>query len=376
MINPQYEKLAKVLIRYSTNLKKGEKILIEFTDAPTEMVQAIVREALAVKAIPVLEQKTLRLQRELFLGATEERMKFIAETELERMKKMDAWIGIRGLLNSKEISDVPTKKMQLYETFWLKPVHLAQRVRHTKWVILRVPTSSMAQMAKMSTDAFEDFYFDVCTGIDWKKASRAMDPLVRLMDKTDQVHIKGPGTDLTFSIKGIPAIKCDGHLNMPDLEVFTAPVKDSVNGTVQYNTPSSQRGFTYEKVRFVFKNGQIIEATANNTKKLNEILDTDEGARYIGEFAFGLHPVIKQPMDDILFDEKINGSFHFTPGNAYEDEADNGNRSAIHWDLVCIQTHNYGGGEIYFDGKLIRKDGRFVPRNLQGMNPENLIVKQ
>ncbi|TKJ37624.1 aminopeptidase [candidate division LCP-89 bacterium B3_LCP] len=373
-MNPQYEKLAKVLIRYSTNLKKGEKVLIEATDAPTEMVQAFVKEALAVKAIPVIEQKNMRLQRELFLGATEERMKFAADCELQRMKKMDAWIGVRGTVNSKEISDVPTKKIQLYEKFWLKPVHLAERVRNTKWVILRVPSPSMAQMAKMSTDAFEEFYFDVCTGVDWKKASRAMDPLVKLMNNTDKVQIKGPGTDLSFSIKKIPAIKCDGHLNMPDLEVFTAPVKKSVNGVLQYNTPSSQRGFTFENVRFVFKNGKIVEATANNTKKLNEILNNDEGARYIGEFAFGLHPIIKHPMDDILFDEKINGSFHFTPGNAYEDEADNGNRSAIHWDLVCIQTPEYGGGEIYFDGKLIRKDGLFIPKNLQGMNPENLVV--
>ncbi len=374
MIHPNYEKLAKVLVRYSTNLKKGEKILIEFTDAPTEMIQAIVKEVKAVKGIPVLEQKTQRLQRELFLGATEEQMKLIADCELYRMKKMDAWIGIRGVENSKELSDVPAKKINLYEKFWLKPVHLQQRVRHTKWVILRVPLPGAAQNAKMSTDAFERFYFDVCTGVDWKKASRAMDPLVNLMNNTDKVHIKGPGTDLEFSIKGIPAIKCDGHLNMPDLEVFTAPVRDSVNGILQYNTPSSQRGFTFENVCFEFKKGKIVNATANNTKKLNEILNTDEGARFIGEFALGLHPLIKQPMDDILFDEKINGSFHFTPGNAYEDEADNGNRSAVHWDLVCIQTPEWGGGEIYFDGKLIRKDGRFVPKNLQKLNPENLVV--
>jgi aminopeptidase len=375
MIDPRYEKLAKVLIRYSTALKRGEKILIEFTDAPTEMVQAILREVYAVKAIPFLTQKTQRLQRDLFMNCSEEQLKIIAEYELGRMKKMDAWIGIRGLINSKELSDVPSQKIQLYEKLWLKPVHLEQRVRHTRWVILRVPTPSMAQMAKMSTDAFEDFYFDVCTGVDWKKASRAMDPLVKLMNKTDRVHIRGNGTDLRFSINGIPAIKCDGHLNMPDLEVFTAPVKDSVEGVLQYNAPSTQRGFTFENVRFVFKKGKIVEATANNTRKLNEILDTDEGARYIGEFALGLHPMIKQPMDDILFDEKINGSFHFTPGNAYEDEADNGNRSAVHWDLVCIQTKEMGGGEIYFDDKLIRKDGRFVPASLKGLNPENLIVR-
>ncbi|MCX6639398.1 MAG: aminopeptidase [bacterium] len=374
MADQRYEKLAKVLVRYSTNLKKGEKVLIEHTDAPDDMIQAFIREIYAVGGIPLLEQKTQRIQRELFKCATEEQIKLIADCELYRMKKVKAWIGIRGLVNAKELSDVPTDKMKLYESLWLKPVHLEQRVRHTKWVILRVPTASMAQMAKMSTDAFEDFYFDVCTGVDWKKASKAMDPLVNLMNKTDKVQIKGPGTDLKFSIKGIPAIKCDGHLNMPDLEVFTAPVRNSIEGVIQYNAPSTNRGFTYENVRFVFKKGKIVEATANNSQKLKEILDTDEGARHIGEFALGLHPLIKQPMDDILFDEKINGSFHFTPGNAYEDEADNGNRSAIHWDLVCIQTPEYGGGEIYFDGKLIRKDGRFVIDSLKGLNPEKLVV--
>jgi len=288
---------------------------------------------------------------------------------------MQSFIGIRGIVNSKELSDVPKEKLELYEKLWLKPVHLEQRVRHTRWVILRIPSPSMAQMAKMSSDAFEDFFFDVCVGIDWAQASKAMDPLADLMQKTDKVHIKGPGTDLKFSIKGVPAVKCDGHLNIPDGEVFTAPVRDSVEGVLQYNAPSTQRGFTFENVRFVFKQGKIVEASANHNVKLNEILDTDEGSRYVGEFALGLHPLIKQPMDDILFDEKINGSFHFTPGNAYEDEADNGNRSAVHWDLVCIQTREAGGGEIWFDGKLIRKDGLFVLPELKGLNPENLLIK-
>lgn len=375
MNDPRYQKLAEVLVHYATNLKKGENVLIEHTDCPPEMIQALIREVSSVGAHPVLEMKTQRLQRELFLNATEDQIKTIADAELYRMKKMQSFIGIRGIVNSKELSDVPTEKMELFEKLWLQPVHLEQRVRHTRWVILRIPSPSMAQMAKMSSDAFEDFFFEVCVGIDWAKASKAMEPLVDLMQHTDKVHINGPGTDLNFSIKGIPAIKCDGHLNIPDGEVFTAPVRDSVNGTLQYNAPSTNRGFTFENVRFVFKNGKIVEATANNTEKLNQILDTDEGSRYIGEFALGLHPVIKQPMDDILFDEKINGSFHFTPGNAYEDEADNGNRSAVHWDLVCIQTPEAGGGEIWFDGKLIRKDGLFVVPELQGLNPENLLVK-
>ena len=161
--------------------------------------------------------------------------------------------------------------------------------------------------------------------------------------------------------------------NIPDGEVYTAPVKDSINGTLTYNTPAVFQGFTFENISFRFENGKIVEATANDTERINEVLNTDEGARYIGEFAIGVNPYILKPMKDTLFDEKIMGSFHFTPGNCYEEEAPNGNSSAIHWDLVCIQTPEYGGGEIYFDDVLIRKDGRFVVKELECLNPENLI---
>ena len=223
----------------------------------------------------------------------------------------------------------------------------------------------------MSSDEFEDFYFKVCN-LDYSKMSKAMDNLVKLMDKTDKVRIVGNGTDLTFSIKGIKSIKCDGKMNIPDGEVFTAPVKNSVNGVLSYNTPSLYSdGFTYENIKFEFKNGKIIDASCNDTKRINKILDTDAGSRYIGEFAIGVNPYITEPMKDILFDEKIMGSFHFTPGSCY-DEAPNGNNSQIHWDLVCIQTKKYGGGEIYFDDKLIRKDGLFVIDSLKCLNPDKL----
>ena len=230
--------------------------------------------------------------------------------------------------------------------------------------------NSMAQLAKMSTEAFEDFYFQVCN-LDYSKMSAAMDSLVELMDQTDKVRLVGPGTDLTFSIKGIKAIKCAGELNIPDGEVYSAPVRDSVNGVVTYNTPSPYQGFTFENVKLTFKDGKIIEATANNTERINKVFDTDEGARYVGEFAIGVNPYILHPMQDILFDEKIDGSFHFTPGQCYDD-AYNGNKSNIHWDLVNIQRPEYGGGEIYFDDVLIRKDGRFVIPELEKLNPENL----
>ena len=373
MINQNYINLAEIVVNYSVNLQKGEKVLIEAIDTPDEMLHAVVNAVLAVEAIPIVDIKNTRILRELYLNATELNMNFIAQCELERMQKVDAWIGLRGSDNSKELIDVPQEKTKIYNRLWLKPVHFEERVNNTKWVVLRAPTPGFAQEAKMSTEAFENFYFNVCTGVNWEKASQAMDSLVEVMNNTNKVHINGPGTNLTFSIKDIPAVKCDGHYNIPDLEVFTAPVIDSVNGEISYNAPSTHDGFTFKDIKLEFKNGKIIKAFANDSERINEIFNSDEGARFIGEFALGLHPLIHQPIDDILFDEKINGSFHFTPGGAYENEADNGNRSMIHWDLVCIQTPEFGGGEIYFDDKLIRKDGYFVPENLQNLNAENLV---
>ena len=187
----------------------------------------------------------------------------------------------------------------------------------------------------------------------------------------DRVHLKAPGTDLRFSIKGIGAKMCKGDRNIPDGEVFSCPTKFSVNGTIQFNTPTLYSGTKFENVRLDFDEGKIIKATANNTKRINEILDTDAGARYVGEFSLGFNPYILSPMCDILFDEKIAGSLHFTPGQAYE-ECDNGNRSAVHWDMVLIQRPEWGGGEVWFDGELIRKNGQFLPRDLKPLNPSNL----
>ena len=284
------------------------------------------------------------------------------------MKGMDAYIAVRAGENTSELSDVPSDKLNMY--YKLTRPTLDYRVNKTKWVVLRYPNPAMAQLAGTSQEAFEDFYFNVCT-LDYQKMSKAMDPLVDLMNRTDKVRLVGPDTDLTFSIKDIPAIKCDGLRNIPDGEVYTAPVRESMNGVISYNTFSEEQGFTYENIRFEVKNGKIVKATANDTKRINELLDTDESSRYFGEFAIGVNPYVLHPMKDTLFDEKICGSFHLTPGMAYEDE-NNGNKSAVHWDLVMIQRAEYGGGEIWFDDVLIRKDGIFVIPELQGLNPENL----
>ncbi len=309
-----------------------------------------------------------RVTRELLLGIDQKQANLIRDLELARIRKMQAYIAVRGSANASETADVASERMALYSRT-MRPVQ-NHRVNKTRWVVLRWPTSSMAQGANMSTEAFEDLFFKVCT-LDYRKLARAMVPLEKRMRKADRVHLKSPNTDLTFSIKGIGAMMCKGDRNIPDGEVFSCPVKDSVNGQITYNTPTIYGGTKFENVRLEFHEGKIIKATSNNTKRLNEILDTDAGARYVGEFSLGFNPHILNPMCDILFDEKIAGSLHFTPGQAYET-CDNGNRSAVHWDMVLIQRPEWGGGEVWFDGELIRKNGLFLPRDLKALNPANL----
>jgi aminopeptidase len=370
MRDPRIQTLAKNLITYSIELQKGEKVLIENFGLQRELVTALVQEAYNAGGFPFVLLKDHQVDRSLLMGAQEEQLSMMATFEAQVMSEMDAYIGLRAGDNISELSDVPSDKMALHGNTVGTKVHREIRVPKTKWVVLRYPSSSMAQLANTSTEAFEDFYFNVCN-LDYSKMDQAMDALVSLMDQTDKVQLKGPETDLTFSIKDIAAIKCAGKRNIPDGEVYTAPVRDSINGTITYNTQSPYQGFTFENISFTFENGKIVKATANDNERINKILDADEGARFIGEFAIGVNPYIQHPMKDILFDEKIDGSFHFTPGQCYE-EASNGNDSSIHWDIVMIQRPEYGGGDIYFDEVLIRKDGRFVLPELEALNPENL----
>jgi len=368
MTDPRYAKLAKLLIEYSTALKKGDRVFIELFDAPDEIGIELMRAARKVGALPIVEARHTKLGRETLLGTDANHARLIRDLEMFRMRKMQSYIAIRGSANANENADIPGDRMSLHSRI-TRPV-LEYRVNKTRWCVLRWPTSSMAQAAGMSTEAFEDLYFDVCT-MDYRRMARAMVPLEKRMKKANRVHIKGPGTDLRFSIKGIGAKMCKGDRNIPDGEVFSCPVKNSVNGTIQFNAPTIYAGTKFENVLLEFKDGKVVKATSNHTKKLNEILDTDPGARYVGEFSLGFNPYIMNPMCDILFDEKIAGSLHFTPGNAYE-ECDNGNRSAVHWDMVLIQRPEWGGGEIWFDSELIRKNGMFLPRDLEGLNPKNL----
>lgn len=368
MQDPRIDRLAGVLVHHSCRLTAGQKVLIEAFDLPDPaLVCRLVEEVSRVGAIPVVSWKQNAVLRSLYRHATVESMSLAGKHEAEIMRDMNAYIGIRGSANSNEFADVPGVCMDLYQRHWWQPVHIEIRVPKTRWVVLRYPTPSMAQGAGQSCEQFEDFFFDVCTA-DYAKMAEDLLPLKARMEAADQVRITAPGTDLRFSIRDIPVVPCSGECNIPDGECFTAPVRDSVEGTIQFNTSSRYQGTVFDGIRFELKQGRIVSATCRNApERLNQILDSDEGARYIGEWSLGTNNTILHPMLDTLFDEKIGGSFHFTPGNAY-DEADNGNRSRVHWDLVLIQRADYGGGEIWFDGELIRRDGFFVPADLQPLN--------
>ena len=369
-MDSRYLTLARNLVSHSVDLQPGEKVLIHAFDVPENMTIALLRAAREQGAHPFVQLQSERISRECVLNGQDPQFESSLKWELERMKEMDAYIALRGSSNVFETSDLPSVDVQRAMKI-LKPV-LDWRVNKTKWCVLRWPTPSMAQQAKMSTEKFEDFYFNACC-MDYGRMNRAMDGLVRRMRDADKVSITGPGTDLNFSIKGIDAVGCGGTHNIPDGEVFSCPVKDSVEGHISYNTDTIYQGTSFSGIKLHFKDGKIVKASASsNQEKLNEILDSDNGARFIGEFAIGFNPMIKEPMLDILFDEKIDGSFHFTPGQAYE-EANNGNKSQVHWDMVSIQRPEWGGGEIKFDGELIRLDGLFVPDDLKTLNPESLL---
>lgn len=376
MRDPRMTALAELLIHYSCGVKAGDKVLIEAVDIPERFTIELITAARRAGGLPFVSLRQNRVLKHLYEQCSESQMQELGEIELYRMKKMDAYIGVRGTLNFAELSDVPQDRLKLVNRLYFKPVHLEQRVRHTRWVVLRWPSPSMAQQANMSTDAFEDFFFSVCD-LDYSRLSRAMDALVARLEHAGEVRILGPSTDLVFSIRGIPVKKCDGKSNIPDGEVFTAPVRDSVRGTILFNAPTLHHGFAFNRVRLTFLDGRVVEASASTkeeTERLVSILDAEEGARYLGEFALGLNPRIQKPIRDILFDEKIAGSVHLALGQAYE-EADNGNRSEIHWDMVKILTPEYGGGELFLDGTVIQRNGLFVVPDLDELNPGRLLMQ-
>lgn len=372
MLDPRVTKLAELFADHSVKLDSSDAVLLHTFDIPNEVIAEFIRVFQSRGARVTVRSESNLVRRQLMHGMTEANAELIAKVEKFEMENMSAYVALRGTDNYAEQGDVPSEILTFWSRIYTQPVVFQTRVEKTKWAVTRWPTPGMAQQANMPTPVFEDFFFNVTT-VDYAKMSKAAEPLAELMDKTDRVRIVGPGTDLSFSIKGIGAVPCSGEANIPDGECFSCPVKGSMNGTVQYNTVSLYQGIEFKDIRFEVKDGRIIDASAGpNTAKINEILDTDEGARSFGEWSLGYNPHVLHPMKDTLFDEKIAGSFHLTPGNSYSGKGGDQNASAIHWDIVCIQRTDYGGGEIYFDDKLIRKDGLFILPELVGLNPDRL----
>jgi aminopeptidase len=355
-------------------LGPADVLLIHAFDVPGEVIAEFVRVAREFGAKIVVRSEWNETRSELLRGMTVENAQLIAKLEKFEMEHATAYIAIRGADNAFENSNVPSSQMSMWQREYAIPVVFETRIPKTKWVAMRWPSAAVAQQASMSTRAFEDFYFDACT-VNYDRMSEAVKPLKDLMDRTDHVRVLAPETDFSFSIKGIGAVPCTGERNIPDGECFTAPVKESVNGYVKFNTASLHLGTEFKGIRYEIKDGKIVTASAeSSSERLNEILDTDAGARYFGEWSLGFNPKVLHPIKDTLFDEKIAGSLHFTPGSAYDPPGGNGNKSAVHWDTVLIQRPEYGGGEIWFDDVLIRKDGMFVLPELEGLNPDELAL--
>jgi len=373
MKDERLHELATLLLNYSLGLQKGELFEINSGIRAKPLIKELIREAHRIGAVPFLKLSDDELSRLAFgyihPDAPEEARVVIEKQmawETVYWDHLAAHVDIGVDENDAELSAVNEQSMRFY-----REVHRPIRDRmidERRWVYLHWPTMADAQKAGMCYDDFFEFFIKAAL-VDYAKMRRDMEPLVDLLEKTDTVRILGPGTDIFFSIKGIPVVSCHGNMNIPDGEVFTAPVKDSVAGHVQFNTTAMRYGRKFVNPRLVFKNGNIVEADCDGDRSgLNEMLDADEGARYIGEFALGVNNAITQAIGNTLYDEKIGGSFHLTPGCAYAD-ADNGNKSQLHLDIVCLQTSAYGGGEIWFDDCLVRKDGIFMLDSLKELNP-------
>jgi aminopeptidase len=364
-MDPRDITLARNLVNYSLGVQPGERVMLDFRGASTEgLMREMVSAVTEAGGVPFPLWGADSWSRRFLRAAGEPQVEAWGAVHETLMREMQCYVRVNGTDNPFDTADIPDDARRWEREHFMQRVHLNLRVPKTKWVVLRYPSDSMAQQARRSREGFADLYYDVCN-LDWSRFSRAMDPLKALMEKTDEVRLTAKDTDVTLSIKDIGVVKCDGHMNIPDGEVFTAPVRDSVNGVITYNAGALYSGTSWDWIRLTYRSGRIVDIEASNdVDKLREVFGTDEGASYMGEFSFGLNPGLHEAIKDTLFDEKIYGSFHTALGQCY-DTAANGNKSAIHWDLVCIQTPAYGGGNVWFDGELVRENGDWVHPDLR-----------
>ncbi len=358
--------LARKILNFSCELKEDQNVMLQLIGLNgIGLMRALVETAREMNAHPFIQINDTDIQRLLVEKGDRDFWKKQAQADqLPLMKQMDAFVGIRASQNIYEQSEAGKEANDAYSEEFLKPVHFKERVNNTNWVVLRYPSPAFAMNAKMPTEKFKEFYYKACL-LDYSQLAEAMKPLEERLRNTDMIRLKGEGTDIEFSVKDQNWIPCFGKRNIPDGELFSSPILSSVDGHITY-AASVYQGKPFDFVKLEVRDGVVIDFDSSNNEQLEEILDTDAGARQFGEFSFGLNPIIEKPMYDILFDEKIYGSNHLTLGNDYEI-APNGNESNIHWDLVCI------GADVYLDGEKIREGRKFITDDLQGLNPENLI---
>ncbi|MGA5691437.1 aminopeptidase [Cytobacillus pseudoceanisediminis] len=365
MIVKEMKILAKKMVSHSLGIKNGQKVYIDVLGRPSSFVEYLVRSIYEEGGKPFVKETDFSSYRALIEGGDKVHFEQLANYEVSKINAMDAYISIRADENIYELSNIDEKKYQVFLENYIFPIQMAM-ASLDKWLLIKWPTAGMAQLAKMNTNSFNELFFKSCT-FDYKKMAEKVKPLKERLENADQVRIVSPNTDLRFSIKGMSSFVCDGRYNLPDGEIFTAPILDSVNGKIKFNVPASLMGMNFDDINLEFENGQIIHASCNNMGQLLKLIEKDRGSKQIGEFGIGLNTNIKHTTNSLIFDEKMSGSIHLALGQAYE-MADNGNKSSIHLDMVLNQSLEQGGGELYFDNELIRKDGLFVPSDLVDLN--------
>lgn len=366
MIDRRLENLGDIIVMHSCKIQKGENVLIEASIQSTDLVKYLLKKCYEIGANPFVIYNDMATNRIIISNCNEKQLEIMKEWESAIMDKIDSYIEIRGFDNTCEMFNVPAEKNNLYWENFYGPVQFGLRGPNHKWVTLNYPTPAMAQKFKMNTDDFEEYFFSVCT-TNYKEMAENMIELKKAVDSAKKMTIKKHGYSLEIGI-GAEAYICAGEINIPDGELFFAPKKYEVNGTILFDTPCLFRNLMFKDIKLTFKDGKVVEASSSNyNDKLNDIVFTDEGSCYLGEVAFGTNPNVDRIVDNILFDEKMLGSIHIALGDAHVN-SDNGNRSTLHWDIVQVHKESYGGGEIYLDDKLIMKDGIFIPNALQSLN--------
>ncbi|MGQ9677906.1 MAG: aminopeptidase [bacterium] len=366
MFDPRIEKLARLMVSYSVRLQKGEWAVIHGPANAAPLLKALELEALKVGANVTLRVSIPDASYLLFRHARPEQLQFVAPTDIVEVEKADALIFVRGGWNMKELSGIEATKMSIFQS--ARKVLLQRRLEREaagklRWVLTNFPTDALAQEASMSLVEYEEFVFNA--GLldkpdpirEWQKICRQQQRLIAKLNRLQTIRIVGPDTDISFGVRGRKWENCDGHNNFPDGEVFTGPEEDKTEGYIRYTFPAIYQGKEVENIRLVFKKGKVVEASADKGEDiLRAMIATDEGAKRVGELAFGTNYSIKRFTRDILFDEKIGGTVHIALGTGYPKTGSR-NRSVIHWDMVCDTRKN---STVYGDGKPIMKDGRFL----------------